>query len=138
MKKIQPERSMATMPEDEKSVINRLQFDEMQKQLGKPQSHELKVHDMLKKGWDAEGSPFKGQDFDPKMFDINSSAVQMWPYFAWNPAVSQRVPITVLIKAIFIKPFLGDSLIYVHRHVSFTEIYGWDFFILFLFHRAQK
>jgi len=77
MKKIQPERSMATMPEDEKSVINRLQFDEMQKQLGKPQSHELKVHDMLKKGWDAEGSPFKGQDFDPKMFDINSSAVQM-------------------------------------------------------------
>ena len=77
MKKIQPERSMATMPEDEKSVNNRLQFDEMQKQLGRPQSHELKVHNMLKQGWDAEGSPFKGQEFDPKMFDINSSAVQM-------------------------------------------------------------
>lgn len=35
-----------------------------------------KVHDMLKKGWDAEGSPFRGQQFDPSMFDIPASAVQ--------------------------------------------------------------
>ena len=35
-----------------------------------------KVHDMLKKGWDAEGSPFRGQQFDPTMFDIPPSAVQ--------------------------------------------------------------
>lgn len=35
-----------------------------------------KVHDMLKKGWDVEGSPFKGQKFDPSMFDIPSGAVQ--------------------------------------------------------------
>merc|ERR1711892_16309 len=77
MKKIKPERSIGDMPDDEVSVINRLQFDEMQKQLGKAQSHELKVHDMLKQGWDAEGSPFKGQEFDPKMFDIQKNAVQM-------------------------------------------------------------
>jgi hypothetical protein len=31
---------------------------------------------MLKKGWDAEGSPFRGQQFDPTMFDIPPSAVQ--------------------------------------------------------------
>ncbi|KAJ8339503.1 hypothetical protein SKAU_G00362890 [Synaphobranchus kaupii] len=43
---------------------------------GKPQSHEMKVHNMLKKGWDAEGSPFKGQAFDPSKFDIQPSAVQ--------------------------------------------------------------
>lgn len=35
-----------------------------------------KVHEMLKKGWEAEGSPFKGQQFDPSMFDIPPSAVQ--------------------------------------------------------------
>lgn len=35
-----------------------------------------KVHDMLKKGWDVEGSPFKGQKFDPSMFDIPPGAVQ--------------------------------------------------------------
>ena len=77
MQKIKPERSIGDMPDDEVAVINRLQFDEMQKQMGNPQSHELKVHDMLKQGWDAEGSPFKGQQFDPKMFDIQKNAVQM-------------------------------------------------------------
>ncbi|XP_049750458.1 nudC domain-containing protein 3 isoform X4 [Elephas maximus indicus] len=36
----------------------------------------LKVHEMLKKGWDAEGSPFRGQRFDPAMFNISPGAVQ--------------------------------------------------------------
>lgn len=34
-----------------------------------------KVHEMLKKGWDAEGSPFRGQKFDPSMFNISPGAV---------------------------------------------------------------
>ena len=34
LKKIKPERSMAEMPDEEVAVINRLQFDEMQKNLG--------------------------------------------------------------------------------------------------------
>ncbi|XP_041753657.1 nudC domain-containing protein 3 isoform X2 [Coregonus clupeaformis] len=74
---INRERSMATVDEEEHAVLDRLTFDYHQKLQGKPQSHEMKVHDMLKKGWDAEGSPFKGQQFDPSMFDIPSSAVQM-------------------------------------------------------------
>ncbi|XP_041826810.1 nudC domain-containing protein 3 isoform X2 [Melanotaenia boesemani] len=73
---INRERSMATVDEDEHAVLDRLTFDYHQKLQGKPQSHEMKVHDMLKKGWDAEGSPFKGQQFDPSMFDIPPSAVQ--------------------------------------------------------------
>lgn len=73
---INRERSMATVDEEEHAVLDRLTFDYHQKLQGKPQSHELKVHEMLKKGWDAEGSPFKGQQFDPSMFDVPSSAVQ--------------------------------------------------------------
>ncbi|KAM4719542.1 nudC domain-containing protein 3 [Anableps anableps] len=73
---INRERSMATVDEEEHAVLDRLTFDYHQKQQGKPQSHEMKVHEMLKKGWDAEGSPFKGQEFDPSMFDIPPSAVQ--------------------------------------------------------------
>ncbi|KAK3521863.1 hypothetical protein QTP70_018602 [Hemibagrus guttatus] len=73
---INRERSMATVGEDEHAVLDRLTFDYQQKLQGKPQSHELKVHEMLKKGWDAEGSPFKGQQFDPSIFDITPSAVQ--------------------------------------------------------------
>jgi len=75
IQKIAAERPMTDLADDEKQVINKMQFDEHQKRLGKPQSHELKVHDMLKKGWNSEGSPFKGQDFDPKMFNISPSAV---------------------------------------------------------------
>ncbi|XP_036383569.1 nudC domain-containing protein 3-like [Megalops cyprinoides] len=73
---INRERSMASVDEEEHAVLDRLTFDYRQKLQGRPQSHELKVHEMLKKGWDAEGSPFKGQKFDPAMFDIPASAVQ--------------------------------------------------------------
>ncbi|XP_037340240.2 nudC domain-containing protein 3 [Pungitius pungitius] len=73
---INRERSMATVDEEEHAVLDRLSFDYHQKLQGKPQSHETKVHDMLKKGWEAEGSPFRGQQFDPSMFDIPPSAVQ--------------------------------------------------------------
>lgn len=74
--KINKERSMATVDEEEHAVLDRLTFDYHQKLQGKPQSHEIKVHEMLKKGWDAEGSPFKGQAFDPSMFKISPGAVQ--------------------------------------------------------------
>ncbi|XP_008574091.1 PREDICTED: LOW QUALITY PROTEIN: nudC domain-containing protein 3, partial [Galeopterus variegatus] len=74
--KINKERSMATVDEEEQAVLDRLTFDYHQKLQGKPQSHELKVHEMLKKGWDAEGSPFRGQRFDPAMFSISPGAVQ--------------------------------------------------------------
>ncbi|XP_016302274.1 nudC domain-containing protein 3-like [Sinocyclocheilus anshuiensis] len=73
---INRERTMATVDEEEHAVLDRLSFDYHQKLQGRPQSHEIKVHEMLKKGWDAEGSPFKGQDFDPSMFNIPHSAVQ--------------------------------------------------------------
>ncbi|XP_029941282.1 nudC domain-containing protein 3 [Salarias fasciatus] len=73
---INRERSMATVDEEEHAVLDRLTFDYHQKQQGKPQSHEMKVHEMLKKGWNADGSPFRGQQFDPSMFDIPPSAVQ--------------------------------------------------------------
>ncbi|XP_030057596.1 nudC domain-containing protein 3 [Microcaecilia unicolor] len=74
--KINKERSMAAVDEEEHAVLDRLTFDYHQKLQGKPQSHELKVHDMLKKGWDSEGSPFRGQTFDPSMFNISPGAVQ--------------------------------------------------------------
>lgn len=74
--KINKERSMATVDEEEHAVLDRLTFDYHQKLQGKPQSHELKVHEMLKKGWDVEGSPFRGQKFDPAMFNISPGAVQ--------------------------------------------------------------
>ena len=42
-------------------------FDQHQKRMGLPSSDELKNEVMLKKAWDAEGSPFRGQPFDPSL-----------------------------------------------------------------------
>lgn len=33
------------------------------------------MQDMLKNAWDAEGSPFKGQQFDPSKFSMDPSGV---------------------------------------------------------------
>jgi len=30
-----------------------------------------KVHDILRQAWDAEGSPFKGQPFDPSVVNVS-------------------------------------------------------------------
>lgn len=50
-----------------------------------------KVHEMLKKGWDAEGSPFRGQQFDPSMFDIPPSAVQFWDPDRLHPGETEAL-----------------------------------------------
>lgn len=33
------------------------------------------VHSMLQKAWDVEGSPFKGQPFDPSKLNISASGM---------------------------------------------------------------
>ena len=51
-------------------AIRKIMFDQHQKRLGKPTSDEMKNEDMLRAAWDAEGSPFKGQPFDPSMVNM--------------------------------------------------------------------
>jgi len=34
----------------------------------------MQNEDMLRKAWDAEGSPFKGTPFDPKMVNFSGGA----------------------------------------------------------------
>ncbi|XP_066304614.1 nudC domain-containing protein 3-like [Branchiostoma lanceolatum] len=77
IQKIEPIKHMHDMDDEEQSGVQRMMFDQQQKMMGKPQSHEMKVHDMLKKGWDAPGSPFAGQEFDPTKFNISPGGVQM-------------------------------------------------------------
>ncbi|XP_060553201.1 nudC domain-containing protein 3-like [Ruditapes philippinarum] len=48
---------------------------ELKKPLFLPTANEQKMQDMLKNAWDAEGSPFKGQPFDPSKFSMDESGV---------------------------------------------------------------
>jgi len=70
-KNVEATRPMEDLPEDERAVVRKLQFDQHQKRLGKPTSKEITVNEQLKKGWNAEGSPFQGTDFDPSKFNIS-------------------------------------------------------------------
>merc|ERR1712060_614364 len=65
--KMNPVKPMSDMSIEEQAVIKKLQYDQHQKRLGKATSEQTKALDNLRKGWDAEGSPFKGQEFDESM-----------------------------------------------------------------------
>ena len=65
-------KPMEDMSIEEQAVIKKLQYDQHQKRLGKATSEQTKALDSLRKGWDAEGSPFKGQEFDPKKFNLDA------------------------------------------------------------------
>jgi len=52
-------------------AIRKIMFDQDQKRRNLPTSDEIQNEDMLRKAWDAEGSPFKGTPFDPKMVNFS-------------------------------------------------------------------
>ncbi|XP_002733276.1 nudC domain-containing protein 3-like [Saccoglossus kowalevskii] len=69
---IDPTRHLHDMDDDSQAGWRQAMFDFQQKQQGKPTSKELETHGILKKAWDAEGSPFKGTEFDPSKLNIST------------------------------------------------------------------
>ncbi|CAL1542829.1 unnamed protein product [Lymnaea stagnalis] len=74
-RKIDCSRPMTDLDDEAQAKIEEMMYNQRQKQLGLPQSHESKTQEMLRKAWDAEGSPFKGQPFDPGQFSVDPSGV---------------------------------------------------------------
>lgn len=73
MQAIEPIKNMDDLPEDEKAKIDELLFNERQKLLNKPTIEQMKIQNILKEAWDIEGSPFKGQPFDPSIVNITGT-----------------------------------------------------------------
>ncbi|GFO02309.1 nudc domain-containing protein 3-like [Plakobranchus ocellatus] len=74
-RKIDCSRPMTDLDDEAQAKIEEMMYNQRQKQLGLPQSHEAKTHEMLRKAWDAEGSPFKGQPFDPSKFSVDNNGM---------------------------------------------------------------
>mmetsp|Transcript_62447 Transcript_62447/g.71633 ORF Transcript_62447/g.71633 Transcript_62447/m.71633 type:complete len:343 (-) Transcript_62447:206-1234(-) len=51
-------------------AIRKIMYEQNRKMRGLKTSDEEKQEEMLRKAWDAEGSPFKGQPFDPSKFNM--------------------------------------------------------------------
>jgi len=54
-------------------ALRKIMYEQQRKQMGLPTTDEEKQMDMLKMAWNAEGSPFKGQPFDPSKLNLSSS-----------------------------------------------------------------
>lgn len=54
-------------------ALRKIVHEQQRKNNGLPTTEEEQQQEMLKKAWDADGSPFKGQPFDPTKFNIPSN-----------------------------------------------------------------
>ncbi|KAF5290362.1 hypothetical protein FQA39_LY14745 [Lamprigera yunnana] len=62
LSKIDCSRPFEELPEEAQAKIEELSWNQERKRLGLPTSEQLALHSKLKKGFDAEGCPFKGID----------------------------------------------------------------------------
>ena len=68
--KVDTTRNIGDFDQEAQAAIERVTYDHHMKMLGKPTSSEQKAHDILRKAWDAPGSPFKGTPFDPSRVNV--------------------------------------------------------------------
>ncbi|XP_076248809.1 nudC domain-containing protein 3 [Calliopsis andreniformis] len=67
LSKIDCSRNLDDMGAEEQMKVQELMWNHQQKLLGKPTSEQLKMEEILKKAWNAEGSPFEGTPYDPSV-----------------------------------------------------------------------
>ncbi|CAF0781724.1 unnamed protein product [Brachionus calyciflorus] len=67
LKNINPEKPLEDLDQESQAKIKQMMYDKQQKQLGLPTIEEQRNIEILKKAWDAEGSPFRGTPFDPSV-----------------------------------------------------------------------
>jgi len=68
--KVDSTRDMYDYDDETQGAIRKIMFDQHQKRMGQSTSDELKNEEMLREAWNAEGSPFKGQPFDPSRVNM--------------------------------------------------------------------
>ncbi|XP_055912113.1 nudC domain-containing protein 3 [Eupeodes corollae] len=69
--KIDSTKYIDELPPDSQAAIEKFRWEQQQKEAGIPTETERTNLARLREAWDAEGSPFKGQPFDPSMVKFN-------------------------------------------------------------------
>ncbi|KAF3427809.1 hypothetical protein E2986_02132 [Frieseomelitta varia] len=69
--KIDCSRNLDEMGAEEQMKVQELMWNHQQKLLGKPTSEQIKMEKILKKAWEAKGSPFEGTPYDPSLINFN-------------------------------------------------------------------
>ncbi|CAD8092907.1 unnamed protein product [Paramecium primaurelia] len=74
--KVENTKPLEDFDSETQGAIRKIMYDQQRKQQGLPTTEEEQQLEILKKAWDAEGSPFKGQPFDPSKFNLNNGQIQ--------------------------------------------------------------
>lgn len=69
--KVDSTRSMYEYDGETQGAIRKILFDQDQKRKGQPTSDEMQNEELLRRAWDAEGSPFRGTPYDPSKVSLS-------------------------------------------------------------------
>ncbi|XP_076649722.1 nudC domain-containing protein 3 [Halictus rubicundus] len=72
LSKIDCSRHLDDMGLEEQMKVQELMWNHQQKLLGKPTSEEIRMEKILKKAWNAKGSPFEGTPYDPSVLKFSN------------------------------------------------------------------
>ncbi|XP_078040665.1 nudC domain-containing protein 3 [Augochlora pura] len=72
LNKIDCSRNLDDMGSEEQMKVQELMWNHQQKLLGKPTSEEIRMEKILKKAWNAKGSPFEGTPYDPSVLKFSN------------------------------------------------------------------
>jgi hypothetical protein len=70
-KKVDNSKKIDEFDTDTQAALNKIVYEQNRKKNGLMTTEEEKKLQSLKEAWNAEDSPFKGQPFDPSMFNLN-------------------------------------------------------------------
>jgi hypothetical protein len=68
--KVDNTKSLDDFDPETQGALRKIVYEQNRKAQGLPTTEEEKQMEMIRKAWDAEGSPFKGQPFDPSRLNL--------------------------------------------------------------------
>ncbi|XP_058798845.1 nudC domain-containing protein 3 [Phymastichus coffea] len=71
LSKLDCSRQLEDMGESEQMKVEELMWNQRRKLLGQPTSEQIRMERILQQAWNAEGSPFKGTEYDPSIVKFN-------------------------------------------------------------------
>ena len=69
--KVDNSKRIDQFDDETQGALRKIVYEQNRKMAGLPTSEEENQMETLKKAWDAEGSPFKGQPFDPSKINFS-------------------------------------------------------------------
>ena len=75
--KVDNSKKMSEFDDETQGALRKVMYEQNRKRMGLPTSEEENQMNMLKKAWNAEGSPFKDTPFDPSKINMPSGQNQM-------------------------------------------------------------